>query len=103
MPVSYPVGWERMGESELWELMWRKQEAADINFLHSLSDYTKGALIYCGLSNHSMCALRGAARAVRPGLFASLRSDQGTRPCERLRALPPPLARLSSEKRASFT
>ena len=98
--MPYPAGWERMGEYKPWELMWRKREAADINFLHSLSDYTKGALLY--MARPCMRALRGQ----RPdrywsGRFASFHSVQGACPLRLLPQAIPPLRRIWTFCRAA--
>lgn len=50
----------------------------------SISNYTIGALIYCGLSNHSMCALRGNARTEKVRAFCVAALHPGDVP---LRAL----------------
>jgi hypothetical protein len=99
---------DRMGADE------KRMESSRYWLPYSISNYTNGALIYCGLPDHSMCArlrtksrangavvlrhasqragVRGEARAERPGLFRRFRSVQGTCPCERWRALPPTAA-----------
>ena len=95
----------------------KRMESSRYWLPYSISNYTYGALIYCGLPDHSMCArlrtksrangavvlrhasqragVRGEARAERPGLFRRFRSVQGTSPCERWRALPPTAAALT--------
>ena len=79
---------DRMGADE------KRMESSRYWLPYSISNYTNGALIYCGLPDHSMCArlrtksrangavvlrhaslragVRGDARTVRSGLFASL-------------------------------
>ena len=54
-------------------------------------------------ADHGMCALRGDARAVRPGLLRCCTPSKESLPCARWRELSPTAQRLSSEKRISFT
>ena len=89
--------------SIVWERMERGWKAADTGFPVPLVIILM-AHLYTVVSRTTVCALCEATPGPRrSGRFASLRSIQGTCPCERLRALPPPLPRLSSEKRISFT
>lgn len=62
---------DRMGADE------KRMESSRYWLPYSISNYTNGALIYCGHPDHSMCALRGDARALRPGLFVACAPSRG--------------------------